>query len=110
MSKKNFGKAIILASLVTIGLTGVASACCKSTFDRKKPHVNVGTGGQPGRHLNTGITFTATPGHTKTTPLQRSRRHSGTLGIKQNFQPLPSTTRQSELVIMVTPRLVVPTK
>lgn len=43
MFTRNIRKTLAIASLATICLTGVASACCKAKFERTKPHVNIGT-------------------------------------------------------------------
>ncbi len=85
----------IVASLAVAGVLGVgddASACCREKFEVPKPHHYVDTatqansGNAAGRRADTQNTVTF-------------KRRKGT----------PAPKRETELLIMVTPRLTTPT-
>lgn len=78
-----------IAVIASLGAFGTASACCKSQWERTKPHVNVGTTGHAKRNTVSG----------QTTVIGR---------IGRNWTQTVPSSQQQELIIFVTPRIVQP--
>jgi hypothetical protein len=74
---------VLTTAVILAGGSHAASACCKGTFIRTKPHVNVSSSGHSaGRH-----------------------------GVPSRFSgSMKSAKRETELVVIITPVLAAPSK